>query len=349
MSNFRNKSRVFFSLKVIIIILFTLSCHRQDLEDYCYAQVLIPVTIDWSGAALDANNDADKDLYSASVWLFPTPDSEYQGDPLEFKLSDALGGVIAAPLGTFNILIFNKTVTDFSGGVGFRGTDKYETFEYYSNQDSTIVNPDILAVYSLENYSVTSDMIETPAVIQEAVESGDSSNLSEKLKELMGVMPQRLTHALQVTFYVSNIESAESGQTKFSGMGEAVKLSSGEVSESDVSHLLSLTQGSVTTRATGDALVGTTNLFGPLDDATYSLETQFTLVGEHEGSTTYPATALQHDVTDQISSTELGDDRTYYVNIGFEGDSIVLPEFNVGSGLDIEINDWEDDIVIPLY
>lgn len=335
----------------MLILLFSISCNRQELEDYCYAKVLIPVTIDWSNAALDANNDPDKDLYSASVWLFPTPESEYQGEPLEFKLSNAQGGVIAAPVGVYNLLIFNKTVTDFSTGVGFRGTDKYETFEYYSTDDNTIFNPDILAVYSLENYAVTNDMLAEPSVIREAVESGDSNNLSGRLKELMGVMPKRLTHALRVTFYVSNIESATGGLTKFSGMGESVNLSSGKVGSSNVRHHINLEKGSAVaqqTKGSSDVLVGETNLFGPLDDAEYNLETQFTLVGEHKGSTTYPEDALQHNVTDQIEDTELGADRKYYVNIGFTRESIVLPEIKVGSALDININEWGDEIVIPL-
>ncbi|MFR9515001.1 MAG: hypothetical protein SNH64_06670, partial [Rikenellaceae bacterium] len=75
-------------LPLMLLSLFC-ACDRQDLEEYLYSKAMFPVLIDWESKALmSVDDDPDEDLYSASIWLFPTESSTYQGAPLEYKLSN---------------------------------------------------------------------------------------------------------------------------------------------------------------------------------------------------------------------------------------------------------------------
>ncbi|MFR9603866.1 MAG: DUF5119 domain-containing protein [Rikenellaceae bacterium] len=365
----------------ILPILFSLfiSCDRQDLEEKVYTHALLPVLIDWeSKALLYVDNDTNGDLYSASVWLFPTATSEYQGDAMEFKLSDPELGYIEVPVGEYDVLVFNKTVSDFTSNVGFRGTDKFDTFEYYINEDSrfslfssrsdsdiTSLAPDMLAAWSMEDGGtlvVTQGMLgyyEEIVSLRSRYSStkatvDDFADLSDDLKQLLYVTPERLIHNVTLVETVWNMNNATAAQATLKGMSTSVNLSKKSYSTTTTSHVVTFTTKDYLDdlEFKHGTMSGSTNVVGPLDeDSSYSVETLFTLASEYDGSLIYPtppADPYTADVSSQVNEAIIGLDKCFsiYIDIGIE-----LPELQVeieDSGFSVNVSDWGETIVIPM-
>ncbi len=383
-------------LALLTLLVSSVSCHRQKLEEIFYSKALLPVLIDWEVKALmDVENDPDDDLYSASVWLFPTSESAYQGDPLVYKLTNAVYDYIEVPIGVYDVLVFNKTVGEFSSNVGFSGTDSFETFEYYTNPYTTSsststsiddkevrLEPDLLAAWRSTEQGqlvVTLDMIhkiesiqicreyldskffvgksESSKVIALNITLDDFADLDEEMKQLVGLEPERLTHIITVEECVNNLHSASSATGAMCGMSSSVKLAGAEYSQTQVSQYFPFDTKVLTSEDGKDGyMTAEFRVIGPLDQAlnpTYDLKTQFTLYDTYDESYTYPTPpndAYSFEVTDQVFEGEvsMGLDKLIPLSICYLGD-VTLPDISVGGeGFDVNINDWDDEIDVPL-
>lgn len=233
MLNMNNISKF---IKVLLLACLFTSCKLQPLYDYQSGNVLIPVELDWSGTNLESS-----DFSGASVWLFPKSSStRTSSSPIEYKLNDYTGGYIDVAPGDYDVLMFNKTVTELEniGNVGFRGTDSFETFEYYKKVSAaTLYNdyggdysssvyyksPDRLAVES-RTLSVTEDMLSYNSLVSVARANRSTvmatskavqtkyndlySGLPDAMLSLVGVEPVSIVNTKKVSAYVENANNA---------------------------------------------------------------------------------------------------------------------------------------------
>lgn len=365
----------------IVIALFTaaiISCHRQKIYDTSCPYALIPVLIDWeSKALLDINNDPDDDLYSASVWLFPTEQSSYQGSPLEYRIQNAVHDVISIPIGIYKVLIFNKTTDDYSDNVGFRGIDSYDDFEYYvlydtssslfsdiTDEEVKLLEPELLAAWSMsgdEVLEISSQMVSYADIVDslsgnivskssyQEISVDDYSTLPEELKQLVGVAPKRLTHIVKVDKGVTNLNSAKSAQGRLYGMCGSVKLASGVYSNQRGIYTFQYTDRKYNSGSTTDGVIEAEfNVIGRLgsSEQEYNIETLFTLASDYDNSTTYPTppqSPFNDDVTDQIEGNHLGLD--LYIDITIDQNA-ELPEIATGSddSFNLGVDDWDEEV-----
>ncbi|MFR9515475.1 MAG: DUF5119 domain-containing protein, partial [Rikenellaceae bacterium] len=331
-------------------------------------------------ALMSVDDDPDEDLYSASIWLFPTESSTYQGAPLEYKLSDPEHEYIEIPIGEYNVLVFNKTVSDYTANVGFRGTDSYETFEYYVNSSTkaTLFNskgsdqesasePDMLAAWSFdegETLKVTFNEIGYYEKVAELrsrtkgnddvstkVTADDFSELSDELKQLLYITPERVVHNVTLHEEVENLHSASFAQANLNGLSSSVKLSSKSYSSATSSHVVTFTNKYYTDSDNEDGyMTGSINVIGPLEEESdYSVEVIFTLYEECDGSLTYPtppADGFLFDVSDQVNEAIIDLDKSFTIYL----DQVALPYImNKGdSGFNVTVTDWGDPTVVPL-
>ncbi|MFR9504011.1 MAG: DUF5119 domain-containing protein [Rikenellaceae bacterium] len=358
------------------------SCIRQELEEVLYTKALIPVLIDWESRALMyVDDDPDEDLYSASVWLYPTEDSEYQGEPLEYKLVDPEHEYIEVPVGIYDVLVFNKTVTDYSSSVGFRGTDNFDTFEYYvkpntsasslfslnraDDDDSDLSHyPDLLAAWTMEgdeklvitfneitSYEKVSEVrSRTKSRTDTRVTADDFSELDPSLLQLINITPERLTHHVTVVETIENLHSLSYSQVTFKGVSSSVKLASKDYSSDNTSHIATLTSKQYTDveNKIGE-VTGSFNVIGRLDESSsYSLDAIFYLSTEYNGSLIYPtppADSFTFDVTDQVEGAILGLEKHFDLYVSVTLPYLVVPG---DGGFDIDVDDWGDTTVIPM-
>ncbi len=342
-----------------VLSLVVASCERRPLEEG-YRTALIPVSIIWSDAGLDPDNDPNKDVYSASVWLFSKDGSPVFGSKSyrEYKLTNPRGGEIEVPVGKYSVLIFNNTTGDYSSNVGFRGTDKYDTFEYYalpntrsrysrSEGESLILEPDILAAWHLDTFEVTSGMI-TRTRTRGNVRADDA------VRSLLEVRPQLLTPRVWVLAHVQNLSAATSASAALLGMGSSVFLSSEATAPPAGTFVFSLNNRKL---EAPDNLHGTVearfNSFGPLSSvagAQYGLKMSFTLQKAYNGSTTYPtppADPYTFDVTGQINRVEAQLQINLEIGVA-AGEEVDLPSQGSAGGFGVGVSDWGEAINVPI-
>ena len=343
-------------LGLFVLLLVMSSCERRPLEEESLDKAVIPVTIDWKTLA---NLDPDKnteDVYRASVWFFSKDGAVFDGKSYkEFRFSDPRSGSVTLPLGRYSILVFNNSVDEFSDNVGFRGTDAYDTFEYYAKPSTTsranlnpVLEPDLLAAWRLADYEVTPEMVRESRGMSGELTDAEREKAQADLKRLLNLQPERLTYTVHAKAYVSYLKSCNKpADAVLIGMAHSVKLASKEVSitPSSFSFEMNNRQYDPNNSKNGwiEAYFETLGLLAePTMD--YKLTLRFTLLGSYNGSATYPAPAnspFTYDVTGQLSKRPPDSDADYFIQLK-ESDNVTLPELTPGS-FNPSIKDWGDD------
>lgn len=339
-------------LMLLLLLLLAFSCVRRDLEEVFYDTAKIPVSIDWSATELDPDTDKEN-LYRASVYLFANSGTPFDGASYkEYKLSSATYDDIAVPMGEYSVVIFNNSTSEFSRNVDFRGLDSYDDFEYYALDDNTRssdgsykLEPDILGAWRTDDFTVTSEM-----VLESRGYSVVTTKTKDDLEQLLGVVPERLTHTVTVRVYAINISSATSAVGSLIGVAHTVKLASGTKSTDGSSLYFTSQSRSYDSGSTSDgyleAVFETIGLIND-EDGEYYLEVRFILTEEYDYSLYYPALsqeAYRFNVTDQI--LEQQDQIHILLEVGFDGDgdgTIELPKLNISGGFQPDIGDWGDE------
>lgn len=267
--------------KIILLVAVAVSaaCQRQELENKLYVNALIPIQIDWANSGLDIENESGDtrswDLYSTSVWLFPTSESTYQGAPLEFVLSNtdtkALTKAdakkidfIEVPVGIYKMIIFNRSVAEFNltgDYVGFN-TGSFDSFEYYALESSGVhQQPEPLASWSYgvdgETFEVTVDMV----YMYDAVEAiknehygtesksvddvrADLATLDASLTPFVfeqDVVPTSVTRDVTIKQHVTNLHNVSSAKCTITGMSRSVFLATQKCGSQTATHVVAYT------------------------------------------------------------------------------------------------------------
>ena len=343
----------FLSLGLALSLL--VSCERRPVDEDSYDKAKVPVTIDWvTLAKLDPDKNKE-DIYRASVWFFSKDGAVFDGKSYkEFRLSDPRSGEVTLPIGHYSILVFNNSVDEFSDNVGFRGTDAYDTFEYYAKPatDSRaganpVLEPDILAAWRIAEYEVTPEMVRESRGLTTSLTEAERAQAKEDLKKLLNLQPERLTYTVHARAYVGYLKScAKPADAVLIGMAHSVKLASKEVSitPSSFSFQMNNRQYDPANPKNGwiESYFETLGMLAEPTD--YRLTLRFTLIGSYNGSTSFPASSASpftFDVTGQLRNHPSASDADYYIKLK-DSDNITLPELIPGS-FSPAIGDWGDD------
>ena len=169
---------------LLCLLLFLAGCERRELTYYDAAEITL--TADWSQSGMDNKDEAAR---GATAIFYPTNG----GEPKIFLMGDYSREAIRLPEGVYNVILFNRSFTDFSN-IAFRGNDGYETLEAYNKKIETRTDgetdtrtitgsPEKLASATMEDFTVTEDMLgnysqTTSGKSAYSVESGDDRCLS---------------------------------------------------------------------------------------------------------------------------------------------------------------------------
>ena len=339
----------------LLMVLFV-SCERRPVDEDSYDRAKVPVTIDWVTLA---NLDPDKnkeDIYRASVWFFSKDGAVFDGKSYkEFRLSDPRSGEVTLPIGHYSIIIFNNSIDEFSDNVGFRGTDAYDTFEYYAKPatDSRaganpVSEPELLAAWRIAEYEVTPEMVRESRGLSSALTEEERAQAQSDLKKLLNLQPERLTYTVHAKAYVSYLKSCnQPADAVLIGMAHSVKLASKEVSITPSSFSFQMNNRKYDTANPKNGWIEAYfETLGMLAEPTdYRLTLRFTLIGSYNGSTSYPvssASPFTFDVTGQLKTHPSSSDADYYIELK-DSDNVTLPELIPGS-FTPSIDDWGDDV-----
>lgn len=348
--------------KILFLLTVTLcmgACCRRPLEDIFIEEALIPISIDWQIAGLDPSDT--ENLYRASVWFFAKEGAPFAGKNYkEFRLDSPLYGEVSLPVGRYSVLLFNNSVSEFSDKVGFRGTENYDTFEYFVKADNRtrsseprFMEPDLLAAWRKDDYEVTEDMVMISHSLF-AISEPRKERAEKDLKQLLMLQPERLTKQIHTIAHVKYLKSAVASQAKLTGISHSVRLASKKSADDVASFVFPLTNPVYDIVEPKDGTIEAMyNVLG-IDDGTknYSLEMVFTLNKAYEGSRIYPtppSSPFTFDVTPQLFPVTKRSHIDHTIRVGLRVPYIILPDFTEGH-FEPDVVPWEDELpfVIPI-
>lgn len=313
------------------------SCDRRELTYYEVSE--ISLSIDWSQSGLDVKEGS----YGATAVFYPRGG----GEPKTFLLGDRSGDMVRLPEGLYDVLVFNRSFNDF-GNIAFRGHDGYHTLEAYARKietrqegtTRTIVSPpDELAVATLEGFSVTEDMLgnyshtyygrTAKAAVGGSVEDSPFS---------IRLSPRKLTREVVAVLHVEGLNNIRSVVCRIDGVAESVFLATGEASANTVTQEFAPSDPQFTPGSPFNGTVtGRFEVFG-FSDAEHNLHIDALLV---DGKTHFTGDYEGVKVTEQDNGEGVLVLRVE-VNTGKVPD--VKPEGGSGSGFDVDVDGWGDDI-----
>jgi hypothetical protein len=346
---------------------------RRPIEDEGAFRVSVRVRLDWNRSALAPVTPDER--IPASVWFFP----QEEGQSPYVLTTDEVLDSISLPPGDYHILAFNgllsynATRDEQNGGsfrnIGFRGTDRYDTFEAYCT--TPLILPASLRSRAEDDLSAPMAAPEALAVDHYRNEAtGDVLRLTmdmvdKGIKQTLDFAPERLIEMLQVVVHVKNLVSATDVEgvnvASIGGLAGSVRLASGERGVSPpVAHYFTVNHRQYDEGSQTDGtLRGECLTFSRAEDLVRDpgtgvrnrLRLYLTL---RDGS---PFDVIEHDVTGRFTpdGEYTGELRlTLDAGMGLLGanDYIELPDTQEpggsGSGLDANVNGWGEHVDVPI-
>ncbi len=341
----------------LILIVAAVSCKRRPLyyEPTEYAELIID--IDWSKAFAE-----DDKPTGVSVWFYP---QDAHREVIISYSANVERHVVSIPVGRYDVVVFNHTPAELMGTIGFRGADRLETLEVYSQHITTTREPTTsrgilteepaeFALTIYRNLEVTSEMAEdTELEIMGHIISKDSRTIY--------VVPELITqmHAVQVEIEGYNNLSVNGVYGELSGLAEGYMVSAGVPNTINARQKLviweqnstsaDLTEGEANAEYRTWGLVSEVQRSGRYDYWTGLLELLMRL---RDGSTkNFEIHLDSKNIVESGSATEANIE--LLIRIGYDvSDPIVLPEVEPGpdeeTGFDPVVDPWDDEIDVPI-
>lgn len=332
--------------KWILLCLLPLlaSCERRELTYYNTAEITL--TVDWSQSGLD---NAEEAAHGATAIFYPA----HGGEPKTFLLGNYSQETVRLPQGVYNIIVFNRSFTDFSN-IAFRGSDGYETLEAYNKKTDTpaagkkgirtvTAHPEKLAAATVTDFAVTQDMLGnyTRTTAGKATYSATADDENHPLH----LIPQKRTSEVVTVIRVEGLNNIRSAVCRLDGISESVFLATGEVSGQNISQAFALVnpvfdEGS----SRNGTLTGTFNVFGIDFSHNHRLHLEAQLV---DGKTVFTGDYDNVQITEKDNGKGV---ITIYVETTTDKIPDVEPDGTSGSGFDVDVDGWgnEVDADVPL-
>jgi hypothetical protein len=346
---------------------------RRPIEDEEAFRVTVRVRLDWRQSALAPVTTDGRII--ASVWFFP----EEAGQPPYVLTTDEVLDSIPLPPGDYRILAFNglldynATRDEQTGGsfrnIGFRGMDRYETFEAYCTTPLTL--PDDLRSRAEDDPSAPMAAPEALAADHYRNEAtGDVLRLTtdmvdKGIKQTLDFAPERLIEMLQIVVHVKNLVSADKAPganvASIGGLAGSVRLASGERGMTPpVAHYFTVNDRKYDEGSQTDGtLRGECLTFSRAEDLTGAQPAgnrnmlSLRLKLREDGN---QFVMFERDVTGRFTRDgEYTDELRLMLDIGTgdPGDDFIeLPDTQEpggsGSGFDADVDEWGDKVTIEL-
>lgn len=331
-----------------VLLIAITSCERRELEDVLINTAKIPVSFDWSQTGINPDNDENGDLYRGSIWLYCVDGTPFNGNSYkEYIINYPILDTIEVPVGKYKVLAINNAISDYSDNVVFKGTENWESFEYsvkWSNKsnNSYMSEPDFLAIWLLDEFEVTAEMVLESSKGLNTIKSAAS------LQKMVGIQVVPIIYTCTVTAHVAHLRSAKSATGVFSGFASSVVLSSGEKKSEYDGYIFSFDRHKFYDPTSKDGYMQCSFVtLGKSQESSHNNELSilFTLNETLDGSMLFPTPPnppFRFDV-----SSQMGTDANR-LNIEIEFGKIELPDINAEGGFEPDIDDWGDEDIIDI-
>ncbi len=317
------------------------ACERRPLDDDFGGTALIPVKIDWSLSNIPVTDIRGNDhIHRVSLRFFPKDGSAAFDRYLEMNVIE---GEIEVPVGEYSVVVFNESVYDiyWEDAIRFSDVDSYagfaaeivpdmaENYPFYHPVagEELIVAPFRLASWSLDDFTVTKEMVTTTRSRTKVASGADAPE-----NALTKIVMRALTRNVKVTAHVENLSSAQLIQGAMRGFARKVYMASGTTFQSPATHIFKLNSrvwdaGSNTHGTVSKGFLS----FGRLpQNESYQLNIDAVFID----GTVY-GQPLLFDVTDRITSL-----REDAIDIDIDL-ALQFPLITEG----VFVGDWDDEVI----
>ncbi len=356
-------------LLIISICIVALGCQRRALT-YDYSPFCeVVVNVDWASMSTAPTG--------MSVRAYP----ESGEKPIVVQTNDISRAILKLPAGVYNILVFNQIPSDY-GTVSFRGLDRWETTEVYSNEstkapwavsksESTIVRePEVIAAATYTGVEISEESVR---------ESTERYELTGEriVTHTLEVAPKIVVKRANVRVKVDGIYNLRSTRAVFTGMSNGYNFSTQQSIPDRASHVLENWKiedfavgdryGETNTYFISFGLPSTTTATRPNDDWKGSIYLEMLLVDnkpenvvKHTADITAYTSVHDSDsskVEDEDNpSSDIEVETTITVKVGLsdnDDDPMVVlpdvkPEGGSAGGFDAVIDKWDKEVITEI-
>ena len=328
----------------VSVQLFT-ACERRPLEDDFAEMALIPVKIDWSKSGIAVTSPGGNGLvHRVSLRFFPKDGSRPFDRYLE---SNVIEGEIEVPVGSYDVVVYNEAIDDiywedviyftdannynsFAANITAANLNDYPRYKMLPDEE-LIVEPLRLASWSIENFTVTKDM-----VTYSRSRNRSSITLRDThYDELTRVVMRPLTYTVTISASIENLCSAHQIQTGVRGFAKKVYMASAQTEQLPATHIVTLNGRIWDDVAQRNGRTSSSFLsFGRLPQSSqYWVNLDVLLI---TGASYTPPQPLLFNVTDQVGQTSGNLHYEVEINIDL---NLSLPYHDGG----IRVDEWGED------
>ncbi len=324
----------------LLIIILACSCQRRELTYDYYPYSDMRINVDWSETLY-----GEETPKSLTAWIYPKDG----GEVIKVETNNVNSFIVPLPRGTYDIVVFNRTYDVFKT-IGFRGMASFNTLEVYtkavvakswyikgdSERLSSEVDKIALGVY--RDLEITDEMLEV------------------RSEKNITVKPEFICKELKVSIGVDNSQYLRSVRGAISNMAQEYVVNRESVGYSSVTNLLE--QWCLDGDWGRCVLLLNTRVLGLVSDM--SKESKY----DYWNGELYLEVLLVDNTVRNFTRILDGSmvkelsvmNKENVLMIDLEGDvdmdlvlPIVVPDDGVGGGFDASINDWENEVEIPVY
>ena len=348
--------RLLLPFTVLCLLWVLAACDRRDLTYGYDNRCDVSFVTDWS--ALDKRP-------SGMTLLFYPKDG---GKPLSYITNSVDSVTLAVPVGSYRVLLFNRTVNEFAS-LGFRNMDDLETAEVYAlpsapswverdDDTPTTYGLEQIACAVIEEVTLTEEMRHDYGILHTRQQPRTRTDAA--LIPVYRSQPLCAAYTTTVIIHISGIQNVRSVRALMSGLAEGYYLGQGRANGTSITHVIenwqvvrdpgSYSEGTIRTSFVSFGMpVATSN--GRADGLDLLLQSLLQVSVLLVDNTT--VIDLHYDVSQRIEvdTNEL----RLVVEVGIPlpdeeedpgSQPPVLPDVedkeSSSSGFDAEVSDWED-------
>lgn len=307
-----------------------------------------------------------------SIYAFP----ENEGKPTVIMSNAISSGTLKLAAGVYNILVFNQIPSDF-GTVSFRGLDRWETAEVYSNNETKahwaisraetqiVRDPEIIAAATYTDVEISEKCIE---------KSTEKYKLTGEriVAHTLNLKPKIVVKKTYVRVKVEGIHNLRSTRAVFTGMSNGYNFATQQSISEQVAHVIESWRinpfeygdrfGETNGYFLSFGIPSTTTSTRVLPNWSGAIDLQMllvdnkTVINHKVDITNYTTTDDNDSKAEEDNNNDIDIETSVVVKIGLSSDPndqwVVLPdvkpEGGSSSGFDATVEDWGDEESVEL-
>lgn len=222
-------------VNVLFVLLIVSSCSHKELCYHHPHTASVQINVDWSRFEKDNPSGMTVMVYSRAG----VKEIEKQTNNLSYVIVDLLAGY-------YNSFVFNQSPSEY-GTVDFVNMDRYSTaqvnatpvasrwYKTRAEKEKLAASPEWIGTHRVEDIEITDEMVKI---------TGENKLANMNTRDIASDFivarhyPENIIYTIKVKIHLKNVYNLKSARASLDGMAEGFMFSTGNRTESKVTHLL---------------------------------------------------------------------------------------------------------------